>query len=251
MKKRLKSTPDDLKNRGFADAHDIANLAGTVQTELYNLLVSETASVRSAAAYNIFPVEAVAVQKLLEQLVLEKCLYTKIAICEALSKGNIDTAKEMIQYIGKIGNNQHNKLAKTVSKKKSFPLPRDIVARTLSKMHVSIFPLLLEKLENCIAKEISELLDAIGFIAFYNNQLAIESTADKIIDCLCKHKDDDLIVWKVVLCLSAFSMDKSVKLLEEFSVQDGIIGEEARRSLLLIKQRENNDYYKKLIFQPF
>ena len=40
----------------------------------------------------------------------------------------------MVEYLGQIGNNQHKVLPTNGFNKKSYPLPRDIIARTLAHM---------------------------------------------------------------------------------------------------------------------
>lgn len=209
-------------------------LAQLPQKQLIKLLHSNCAITKTSAAYNLSPIGPSVANELLKQLSVEKCLYTKIAICKSLEQGNIDTAEQMIKYLGIIGNNQHKKLPDRVSAKKSFPLPRDIIARSLSKMDVSIFPLLLEVLNSGSETQIREVLDAVGFMAFYNCKLANKKTAKEIYKIIEKHKGNDLIIWKSILCLSAFPLPKSVELLTAFSHQTNIFGKEANRSLKLI-----------------
>lgn len=56
---------------------------------------------------HLHPFVEEAAEELLSQLAQEKCLYTRIAICEALECGEIHTAEKMTEYLGVIGNNQH------------------------------------------------------------------------------------------------------------------------------------------------
>lgn len=233
----MKSSIEELKKRGFASISDIEKLSKIPKENLYPLLNSKYATTRTSAAYNLSSTNDISVKELLKRLISEKCLYTKIAICETLKKGNINTAKKMIKYLGKIGKNHHRKLPDTVSKKKSYPLPRDIIARILSKMDSSVFPILIEELKCDDINKISEVLDAIGFMAFYNNRLATESNASFIINCLNKHRNSSLIMWKTVLCLSSFPTKESIKLLESFLGDESIIGSEAIRSLELAKRK--------------
>lgn len=71
-----------------------------------------------------------------------------LKICNTLEKGNLKTAEQMIPYLGRIGHNQHLCLLNKVLKKSSYPLPRDIIARSLGKMDGTILPALLKVLTN-------------------------------------------------------------------------------------------------------
>ena len=59
-----------------------------------------------------------AADELLQQLEKEKCLYTRIAICETLEAGDQRTAEKMALYLGRIGTNQYKTVPETVSAKK-------------------------------------------------------------------------------------------------------------------------------------
>ena len=74
-------------------------------------------------------------------------MYTKIAICETLQKGNEQTIALMIPYLGRIGNNQYKNIPSKPSQKKSYPLPPDIIARILSNMDSQYIPLFIEYLK--------------------------------------------------------------------------------------------------------
>ena len=192
MRKEVKSSLSDLQRRGFATEDDIKKSYNLSQNELITLLHSKCAISRTAAAHNLSIMQASVqnitditgttditdnkniiktpsipnvIDELLKQLCVEKCLYTKISICESLEKSDNDcitTARKMTAYLGKIGNNQHKILPEKVSKKKSFPLPRDIIARSLGKMDITIYPVLLELIHSRDVCKISEVLDAIG-----------------------------------------------------------------------------------------
>lgn len=233
----MKSSKNDLQKRGYAYTEDIEKLKEFSQSDLVNLLHSNNAVTRTSAAYNLSATKEVVAKELLKQLCSEKCLYTKIAICQCLEKGNIDTAKQMINYLGKIGTNQHKQLPPIVSAKKSYPLPRDIIARSLGRMNVSVFPLLLNVLKSNDILSISEALDAIGFMAFYHQELVTEINAKVIYETINNYDNNSLIIWKCILCLSAFPLDKSIVVLKHFAIQDNILGKEARRSLMIINKK--------------
>ncbi len=230
----MKSTTEELQKRGMASSEDIEILNGLMLDQLIECLHSKTSTTRTAAAMQLTKSVDIAADELLSQLVVEKSLYTKIAICETLEKGNSSTAEKMINYLGRIGNNQHKKLPGKISAKKSYPLPRDIIARTLGKMDSSIIPILMQTLQGDDKIKIRELLDAIGFMVFYNPCLVTEENVEIIYQTIKRHESDEIIFWKSILCLSAFPMEKSKILLEEFAQKPGLLGDEAKRSLKLI-----------------
>lgn len=77
-------------------------------------------------------------------LSVEKCLYTRLAIYEAVEKGDRETALQMIPLLGKIGGSQHKDLPDRVLQKKSYPLPWDIIAHSLAKISLGVLPVLLQ-----------------------------------------------------------------------------------------------------------
>lgn len=263
----MKSSKESLQQRGFASEEEIETLRQAPQDELMKLLQTAGPVARTAAACCLArsidnPDVA---EALLSQLSRERCLYTRIAVCEALQAGSVSTAEKMVCYLGKIGTNQHRSLPLKPSGKKSFPLPRDLIARSLGKMEPSILPVLLEVLNSADSPRISEALDAIGFLVFYHPELAtpvhfeaislvlhtywdilLQSAAPEADSALQKHiepspeyiESAQVIVWKCLLCLSAFPLKQSVDLLEEFAPREDLLGLEARRSLALISQRQ-------------
>lgn len=233
----MKSTQSTLKNRGMASPEEIAACASLPWEQLVEELRSPAPCRRTAAARCMDPNSKSAAGLLLEQLAQEKCLYTRMAICETLEKGTEETAEKMLPWLGRIGNNQYKTLPNKVSAKKSFPLPRDLIARSLARMDTAVFPLLLQLFKTGSELQISEALDAAGFMAFYHPALATRENAERIVHLLHSHSGSKIIVWKVLLCLSAFPVAEAVQVLEGYAVRDDIFGEEAQRSLRLIKRK--------------
>ncbi|MCC0704505.1 hypothetical protein IC213_15705 [Clostridioides sp. ES-S-0049-02] len=64
---------------------------------------------------------------------------------------------------------------------KSYPLARDIITRSLARMNVEILPVLFDVLESDDRIKISEVIDAIGFMIFYNQEVASEYYFKKIV----------------------------------------------------------------------
>lgn len=236
----MKSSKDDLRKRGYATQEDIDSLNGKSQRELLDLIHADTAVVRTASAHNLSVTHGnkrLVAAELLKQLCSEKCLYTKIALCQCLEKGGMDTAKQMVCYLGRIGRNQHKRLPARVSMKKSFPLPRDIIARSLGRMSPTVFPVLTDVLQSGDMDKIIEALDAIGYMTYNNQQLAAEINAQAVYDVMGKYPDDKLLQWKAIVCLSVYPSMKTKRVLEGFVNQNGLLGEEAKRSISLINAR--------------
>ncbi|PTY39497.1 hypothetical protein [Brachyspira hampsonii] len=239
MKHNLKYDLDKLANRGMALEEDVDAIKYKSLEDIIDCLNSDNAVIRTSASMNLkyYIYEDNVQNKLLLQLSKEKSLYTKTAICETLQCGDIDTAKKMKEYLGIIGNNQYKKLPKKVSSKKSYPLPRDIIARTLAKMNAEIFPVLIEVLTSDDLSKIYEAIDAFGYIVFHNKSLQSEKNLNYIINLMNKYKDDKLLIWKCLTCLSAFNLERSRDILNTFINEDDedILSLEAKRSLSILK----------------
>ena len=241
MKHNLKSDLDKLENKGMALEDDVNMLKNKSLEELIDCLSNDNAVIRTSASINLRPYinEDNVQNELLMQLSEEKSLYTKIAICETLQHGNIDTAEKMTEYLGIIGNNQYRNLPNKISSKRAYPLPRDIIARTLSKMDADILPALIKILKSNNLIKIYEVIDAFGYMCFYNKTLQNKKNLECIIKLMNKYKDDKLIVWKCITCLSAFNFDKSKEILNSFMNEDNkdILSLEAKRSLSILNKK--------------
>lgn len=238
----MASSIEDLRKRGMAEEKDIVE-SRVLEDEVLFQRINSTLAVERTAAIHILAEkhleETEFVNLLLDRLCIEKSLYTKIEICNCLVQGTEKTAGQMTGYLGKIGRNQHKVLPEKVSKKKSYPLPRDIIARTMGKMSPGIITVLLEVLKSGTEEEISEVLDAIGFLTFYHRELATQKNVISIIDVMKQYHQNKIIVWKSVLCLSAFPLEVSIDILEEIRKQHekSVIGKEAERSLKLLQMK--------------
>lgn len=233
----MKSTRDELKTRGMAFEEDRLFCKDASEQDLLIILTTGTPSQKSAACERLRALNQEVITSLLQCLCKEKHLYTKIAICECLEKGDQKTAKCMCEYLGKIGKNQHRKLPDNVSKKKSYPLPRDIIARSLGKMNPSVFPVLLAELDHDHTYRNRELIDAIGFMVFYHPELVNDETAQKLITLLIQ-TTDEVLIWKILLCFSAFPLAQIEEILRSYMQTKGVLADEAMRSLHLIKERK-------------
>ena len=198
----MKSNLEQLKKRGYVEDKDLFKYENLSKNELLELLNSKVATKRTIGAklLNSFQEPAV-MNSLINRLIIEDKLYTKIAISESLGSFGEEASKELIQHLGNVGNNQHKSLPDKKFKKKNYPLPRDIIARTICKIGKSA----LNSLKNCLYNgdynQILEAIDSIGYISYYEDDLTLEKD---IINMIEKYKNDELMVWKLVRALQSF-----------------------------------------------
>ncbi|MFH1188583.1 MAG: HEAT repeat domain-containing protein [bacterium] len=195
------------RKRGFTTETENNLFIKKSDLELIHLLKSNNPKERTSAATLLGRRKSKrAISALCEQLKDERALYSKIAISEALGEIGLPSINNLIKYLGKIGTNQHKTLPKNIFCKWSYPLPRDIIARTICKVGDSALADLNRVLSKGDRKQIYEAIDAIGFISFYSgNKILFES----LIELLSKYKDDEIIEWKIIRALSAFPNKKS------------------------------------------
>lgn len=225
-------------NRGFASAGDIAKVKLLPVAEQKNLLSSpysweRTAAILALAEY-ISPNDMVFASQLLKILQTEKALYTRLAIAEVLQAGNLQTARLLCGYLGCIGSNQLKAL-EAPSKKKSYPLPRDLAARILGKMQPEILPALIEILHGSDVVKISEAIDAYGYLLFYHPGFAMKDHFLTIQQLLSAYASNELLVYKCATCLSALRLEESKALLESLQNHSNLyVAQNAERSLQLL-----------------
>lgn len=241
----MKSTKKELYKRGYIENNDLLLYEDKSYEELIDLLNSKYAQVRSYACVILgkkFMDNTNTSKELIKRLKIENALYTRLHICAALENGNSLTVKEMINYLGEVGNNQYKILPKTPSKKKSYPLPRDIIARSLGKMNLQFSSKLTTFLltSNDVIK-IRECIDAFGWMCFYNEKLQNKENLNIIIHLMEKYKNDKIIIYKCIIAVSAFNLKQSYELLNNIikrNNNENIFYLEATRSLNIIKSRK-------------
>lgn len=235
-----KSSELQLKNRGYIQENDLYDYRSLRIPELMELLDSKNAFERTIAVRLISCLMRNDEQKailLCASLSNEDKLYTKIELCEALTKMGICAVKTMSRYLGKIGNNQYKELPEEEFKKKSYPLPRDIISRTLAHMGKEVLPYLEGVLQTKDALAIREVIDAIGLICFYEH---IEYPLNHLITCSSVNNDDKIIRWKVARAMGSFNSSVAIDFLNDVRKSDTEkrIQQEAQRSLEIIQQRK-------------
>lgn len=238
----MKSSDSQLRSRGLITSIDIQQYNSDTQADLLEMLKSKEAYKRTIAVKLLsekYDLKDDLIRLFLHTLKQEKKIYTKIELCDALSKGDVQSAKIMIEYLGRIGNNQHKELPTNGFNKKSYPLPRDIIARTMAHMKEEILPILMGVLKTNNILGIREVIDAIGFICFYNRIYSTTQIVDVLILCLKENYNDDIIRWKLVRAFESFNDNKVIKILMDIEQNDSqpIKKNEAKRSLSIINDR--------------
>ena len=212
----MKSSNEQLKNRGYATIEDIDKYVDLKENELMILLKSKEPHKRTVAIKllsNKAQSDKDIINLFCNMLLHENKLYTKIELCNALSKASIESVKIMVDYLGIIGKNQYKELPDKRFNKKSYPLPRDIVARTLAHMGVEVLPELIKILKSNNVVAIREALDAIGFICFYNSNDYGKNILDGLRSCFNEYIEDEIIRWKVVRAFESFNSRISIEML--------------------------------------
>ena len=125
------------------------------------------------------------------------------------------------------------KFLKQILKRTINPLPRDIASRTLIRFGAKTIPDLLKVLDSNDLIKLSEAIDTIGFICFYEHQINVFGL---LIKCFDSNVDNNLIKWKIFRAMSAFPESESF-LREQLQLTNEPLKLEIERSLSLIKKR--------------
>ncbi len=236
----MKSNQTQLLHRGLLDTNIVNEYLNLSKEDLL-LKLKDAPQYRSASIHVLtlkYYLDKDYTSILLEQLTKEKALYTKIEIQNSLTAhGDII---QMCQYLGCIGNNQYKEIPIKCSLKKSYPLARDIIARSLSYIDINKFDIFFSSLKVLPYPQLLEGIDALGFLCFYNSQVKHINVYTFIQDCLIQYQDDLLITWKLITCLSAFP--QSYPLLQQLkqTKKHPILIKEVERSLQIIYSNNNH-----------
>jgi hypothetical protein len=178
---------------------------------------------------NLFPIDY-----LIAALKVETKLYTKIELCNSLVSFGKDVIISLIESLGKIGNNQYKEVPEAEFKKQNYPLPRDIASRTIIRIGVKAIPALIKVLDSEDIPRLSEALDALGFICFYEQQ---SDVYDLLKECFSRNIDNDLIKWKIFRAMSAFAESELFLNEQQQLLSNERMKAEIERSLSLIRKR--------------
>ena len=190
------------QSRGFVLNGDEIGYYSFETWELLKLLKSPKPMERTLAARNLGKsIEYHIVENLLAALDTEKKLYPKIEICNSLAMFGAHSVAGLVLRLGTIGKNQHLTVPGEPFRKNSYPLPRDIAARTLIRIGEIALPQLFEVLLWDEKPKISEAIDAIGFIC---NKDPHPEYLGELKTCYRKHFNSELIRWKLFRAMSSF-----------------------------------------------
>ncbi|MDR0912300.1 MAG: HEAT repeat domain-containing protein [Methanobrevibacter sp.] len=239
--------------RGQITEDDLLPFVKCNCNELLNLLNNKNPQKRTIATNLLkkYKNEEV-VKRLIAKFKDEKALYVRLAISQTLASFEELAIDYLIDLLGVIGSNQEKHLPTKYFNKSSFPLPRDLAARTLMQCGKIATPFLVDRLNKIENQkdifQIEQALDAIGAIAYkYEDYRALNSIVnlsqnldnlDGIIDCsvnICK--------WKIIRSLSGFkeniiALNLIFSILTDFNSYPYIL--EAIRSIGQIGISNNN-----------
>jgi HEAT repeat protein len=91
-------------------------------------------------------------------------------------------------------------------------LPRDIAARVLIRIGIVALPELIAVLTEDNLFKTEQAIDAIGFISYYSKN---SSALPKMLCLYDKHKDSEMILWKLIRSFSAFDDSHVFSLLDD------------------------------------
>jgi HEAT repeat protein len=223
-------------DRGYLAKGEEKRYSGNTFQQTIELLKSQSPVERTAAARLLADsCDRTAIDWLIEALSTEKKLYPKIEICNSLVRFGEDAINPLIYRLGQIGTNQYTTLPETPFKKKSYPLPRDIVARALIRFGSTVVPHLLKVLENTDPNVLSEAIDVIGFVCFYEYQKNVYEKLHK----LFLQNENEIVRWKIVRALSAFPESKPFLKKIQKEYQSNKLLNEINRSLELLSPKQN------------
>jgi HEAT repeat protein len=228
----MKSTNEQLKNRGFAFDEDIILYKNYNEKELLKLLQDKEAYKRTIAVKLLSNYKKENhIQLFCETLKRENKLYTKIELCTILESYGEKAILCLMPLLGTIGKNQHTKIELVDINKKSYPLPRDIVGRILIRIGPKVFPELKKiLLEDKNINQIPEAIDVIGHITCNHKDYSMEKNLLKYFN---KNKGNEFIEWKIVRAFQAFKSQEIKNILENIikTHKNKIITDEAKRSM--------------------
>ena len=233
----LKSSDEQLQARGFLSEAAYLDFKARLTGPLCAHLGSRDATIRTFAARSMAAENTPQhLDALCERLTIEKKLYTKIEICNALTHFGEAAFARLLPLLGKIGSNQHTEMANVDLGKKSYPLPRDIVARILIRMGPQVLPYLEAGFHEMCAQALSEALDVIGHISASSG----DTTMEGVLFDRYTSENSALIRWKLIRAFQAFPTPRIINALTEIIENPEappILAQEAQRSLDRICER--------------
>ena len=235
----MKSTNEQLKNRGFAFEEDIEIYKNYREDELLKLSQNKDAFKRTISVKLLSknPKEEY-IPLFCEMLENEKKLYTKLELQKILAEYGEKSIPYLIPLLGAIGNNQHKKIGIVDINKKSYPCPRDVVGMVLIRIGPKTFPELKRIiLENRNLEQIHEAIDVIGHITWNYENYEMEEI---LIEYYNANRGNEFIEWKLIRAFQSFNSIEIKTILNNVikANKNEILVIEARRSINRIENRK-------------
>jgi HEAT repeat protein len=202
------------QKRGQIESSLLIALATFSDKELANLLQSKLSTERTIGATLLGQRKAKEfVVSLCAALRFEKALYSRIAICEALESIGKESVEPLSQLLGKIGNNQEIKLPEKYFEKKSYPLTRDIAARTIIRIGEPAIDKLIELSTTKDNYLLSQIIDTLGGLLHATGDLRILKRLTIIFE---ENKQNEFLLWKTIRAFSATENKETTDLIMPF-----------------------------------
>lgn len=248
----MKSNISELRGRGYIGESDWISYRHFPEASLRKLLDSKIAVERTVAVRLLYEKSGLTRENVLlfcQRLAQEKSLYCRLEISRCLERAHPEAAKLLLPWLGRIENRQYQSLPESVSKKMSYLLPRDPVARILGKAQLPILPVLMRffiekmegKWEEGEKEALREVIDAVGFLCFYHSFSEKERIFQDLERSFLREGErDEVIRWKLVQAFSAFPLRQALVRLKEVCytcAEPVLIRREAERGLLILRQR--------------
>jgi len=210
---KSKSINIAAEKRGLTTREFDNNYNTLSDEELIELLLDNSAQKRTASA-NLLNYRKCtsAILPLCEALIKEKALYSKLSICYALERLGTEVLPFLIPLLGRVGNNRHEKLPEAGFYKKSYPLPRDIVARIIIRIGPPALIYLRPVLVSGSRIAVLEAIDAAGHISFYSKNDLLKSDLANLYN---KNPQDELMIWKILRAFQGINSGEINTILEE------------------------------------
>lgn len=123
-----------------------------------------------------------------------------MAICQSLKNIGKESVEALSKLLGTIGDNQETELPKKYFEKKSYPLARDIAARTLITIGEPAIDTVIKLSATPDPYLLSQIIDTLGGLLHKTKEARIF----KVLIAISKREQqNELLVWKVIRALSA------------------------------------------------
>ncbi|HHT19364.1 MAG: HEAT repeat domain-containing protein [Euryarchaeota archaeon] len=193
------------EKRGQISSEELNVYRGFATHELIEMLNNSNPQKRTISASILGEKQDVdAIIPLCTAFKREKALYSRMAISEALSQIGVPAISPLLDLLGEIGKNQETELPQKYFNKKSYPLVRDLAARTLVKIGKPATPYLIEVIENGTDYKAQQAIDAIGGIAAKTGDKRGLEALLNVMERNFDNKGNKITLWKTIRALSGF-----------------------------------------------